>query len=286
MSAPSVLIAGCGDIGSRLATRLLAHDWSVHGLRRTVSELPEGVLPIQGDLFATARPADWPAGQIDYVVYCATPSQRDEAGYRDAYVNGLRHVLGWLKEQGQRPKRLFFVSSSGVYGQQEGEWVDETSATEPVGYTGTVMLEAEQLALNSGLPATAVRLTGIYGPGRADLSNRVRQGHSVRIDPPVYANRIHADDAAGLLAHLLEADDRGVALESCYLGVDDDPAALADVVSWIREYLGVTEWSDDVSVQRVGSKRCSNARARALGWIPVYPDYRAGYTALLGTDKA
>ena len=68
MSAPSVLIAGCGDIGSRLATRLLAHDWSAHGLRRTVSELPEGVLPIRGDLFATARPADWPAGQIDYVV--------------------------------------------------------------------------------------------------------------------------------------------------------------------------------------------------------------------------
>lgn len=58
----------------------------------------------------------------------------------------------------------------------------------------------------------------------------------MRIDPPVYANRIHADDAASLLAHLLQADHRGVALESCYLGVDDDPAALADVVAWIREY--------------------------------------------------
>ncbi|MCD5992091.1 SDR family oxidoreductase [Pseudomonas sp. CDFA 602] len=282
MTAPSVLIAGCGDIGSRLATRLLTHDWVVHGLRRTVSELPQGVIGIQADLFDAQKPASWPAGQVDYLVYCATPSQRDEAGYRMAYVEGLRHVLGWLEQSGQQPRRVLFVSSSGVYGQQNGEWVDETSATEPVGFSGTVMLEAEQLALNSGLPATAVRLTGIYGPGRSDLSNRVRQGHSVRIDPPVYANRIHADDAASLLAHLLEADSRGVALESCYLGVDDDPAALADVVAWIREYLGVTEWSDEVSVQRVGSKRCRNARARALGWAPMYPDYRAGYAALLG----
>ncbi|RVU53508.1 NAD-dependent epimerase/dehydratase family protein [Pseudomonas syringae pv. syringae] len=282
MTAPSLLIAGCGDIGSRLANRLLPHGWTMHGLRRTVSELPAGVHGVAGDLFETPKPAHWPAAALDYVVYCATPSQRDEAGYRMAYVEGLRNVLSWLEQTGQRPKRLIFVSSSGVYGQQNGEWVDETSATEPGNYTGTVMLEAEQVALNSGLPATAVRLTGIYGPGRSDLSNRVRQGHSVRIDPPVYANRIHADDAAGLLGHLLLADQRGVALESCYLGVDDDPAALADVVAWIREYLGVTEWSEEVSVQRVGSKRCSNAKARALGWAPMYPDYRAGYAALLG----
>ncbi|CAM3396308.1 NAD(P)-dependent oxidoreductase [Pseudomonas floridensis] len=282
MPAPTVLIAGCGDIGSRLATRLLAHEWSVYGLRRTISGLSQGIVAVEGDLFQAEKPAGWPTGPIDYLVYCATPSQRDEIGYRKAYVDGLRHVLGWLNEQGQRPRRVFFVSSSGVYGQQNGEWVDETSVTEPVGFSGTIMLEAEHLARDSGFPATAVRLTGIYGPGRADLSNRVRQGHSVRVDPPVYANRIHADDAAGLLAHLLEADERGVALDDCYLGVDDDPAALADVVSWIREYLGVTEWSEDVSVQRVGSKRCSNARAKALGWTPVYPDYRAGYAALLG----
>jgi nucleoside-diphosphate-sugar epimerase len=282
MSGPSVLIAGCGDIGSRLATRLRAQDWLVHGLRRTISQLPQGVVGVQGDLFEARKPEQWPTAALDYLIYCATPSQRDEEGYRKAYVEGLRHVLSWTEQQGQRPRRVFFVSSSGVYGQQDGEWVDEKSVTEPASFSGRVMLEAEQLALESGLPATAVRLTGIYGPGRSDLSSRVRQGQSVRIDPPVYANRIHAEDAAGLLAHLLEADDRGVVLESCYLGVDNDPAALADVVAWMREYLGVTEWSEEASMRRVGSKRCSNARARALGWEPMYPDYRAGYAALLG----
>ena len=281
MPASTVLIAGCGDIGCRLAERLSGEQWSVHGLRRDISQLPAGVSPVAGDLFTAQLPQQWPCTQLDYLVYCATPSQRDKAGYRLAYVQGLRHALSWLNQCGQRPKRIIFVSSSGVYGQADGEWVDETSPTEPRAFTGQIMLEAEQEALNSGLPATVVRLTGIYGPGRSDLSNRVRQGQSVRIDPPVYANRIHADDAAGLLAHLLAADAQGVELDDCYLGVDDEPAALADVVTWIREYLGVTEWSADASVQRVGSKRCSNARARALGWKPVYPDYRAGYAALL-----
>lgn len=283
MTSPSILIAGCGDVGSRLAQYLMTDEWTVHGLRRNTSGLPTGVRPVAADLFTPDLPEQWPRATLDYVVYCATPAQRDEAGYRQAYVEGLRHVLSWLARCGQTPRRILFVSSSGVYGQKSGEWVDETSETQPATFTGQIMLEAEQEALNSGIPATVVRLTGIYGPGRSDLSNRVRQGQSVRIEPPVYANRIHADDAAGLLAHLLKADAQGVALDDCYLGVDDEPAALADVVTWIREYLGITEWSDEPSVQRVGSKRCSNARARALGWEPMYPDYRAGYAELLGS---
>ncbi|OCR26610.1 oxidoreductase [Pseudomonas syringae] len=282
MSAPSVLIAGCGDIGSRLANHLLPQQWTVYGLRRTIAHLPEGVIGVAGDLFQTQAPASWPATDLDYLVYCATPTERDEAGYRAAYIEGLQHVLAWLAQHGQQPKRIVFVSSSSVYGQQHGEWVDETSPTDASGFSGKVMLEAEQVALQSGFPASVVRLTGIYGPGRSDLANRVRQGYSVAIEPPLYANRIHADDAAGLLAYLLEADSRGIDLEECYIGVDDAPAPLAEVVEWMREYLGVTEWAENSALRRSGSKRCSNARAKALGWVPRYATYREGYAALLG----
>jgi nucleoside-diphosphate-sugar epimerase len=143
------------------------------------------------------------------------------------------------------------------------------------------MLEAEQIALNSGIPASIVRLTGIYGPGREWLLTQVRRGYRVAVDPPLYGNRIHADDAAGLMAFLLEADRRGVALDDVYIGVDDAPAPLAEVVGWLREYLGVTEWAEDASVRRTGSKQCSNARAKALGWAPKYPSYREGYAAII-----
>lgn len=282
MSAPSVVIAGCGDVGSRLATQLLAQGWEVHGLRRDISRLPEGVIGIAGDLFNEDCPDTWPVGGVDYLVYCAAATDHDEAGYRAAYVQGLQHVLEWLNDYGQEPGHLLFVSSSSVYGQQNGEWVDESSETQAGGYSGQVMLEAEQVALSSGIPASVVRLTGIYGPGRERLSTQVREGYRVAIEPPLYGNRIHADDAAGLLAFLLLHAEKGGALDKCYIGVDDAPVPLAEVVDWLREYLGVTEWAADASVRRAGSKRCSNARAKALGWVPTYPSYRDGYAAILG----
>lgn len=278
---PSLMIVGCGDVGSRLARQLAARDWRVHGLRRNVAALPLEVLPVAGDLGQLECPDSWPIGKLDYLVYCAAATQHDEAGYRAAYVEGLRNTLGWLQQRGQTPKRLLFVSSSGVYAQRAGEWIDENSPAEAESYSGSVMLEAEQVALHSGIPASVVRLTGIYGPGREWLLKQVRDGYRVASEPPLYANRIHAEDCAGLLAHLLEADRSGVELEDCYLGVDNDPAALHEVVGWLREQLGVTQWSEEQTVRRAGSKRCSNARARALGWEPRYPSFREGYAAIL-----
>jgi len=277
----TLMIAGCGDVGSRLGQQLSAVGWKVYGLRRTVAQLPAGIVPVAGDLQLDTCPAAWPSESLDYLVYCAAATQHDEDGYRAAYVDGLRRVLGWLAQHGQRPKRVLFVSSSGVYGQQQGEWVDETSSADAQGYSGRIMLQAEQLALTSGLPASVVRLTGIYGPGREWLLGQVRQGYRVATEPPLYGNRIHADDAAGLLAYLLQADARGVALDDCYIGVDDEPAPLHEVVAWLREQLGVSHWAAESTVRRAGSKRCSNARAKALGWTPRYASYREGYSAIL-----
>lgn len=281
MSSPSVLIVGCGDVGGRLAKQLLVAGWSVSGLRRNISALPEGVTGIAADLEQGVCPATWPSVGPDYLVYCVAASQHDEAGYRSAYVDGLRNVLGWLAGHGQAPRRLLFVSSSSVYAQQNGEWIDESAETAPKEYSGRVMLEAERVALDSGIPASVVRLTGIYGPGREWLLSQVRQGYRVTEEPPLYGNRIHAEDAAGLLAHLLQADQAGRTLDEVYIGVDDAPAPLAEVVAWLREYMGVTEWSEQQRVRRTGSKRCSNARARAFGWTPAFPSYREGYAAIL-----
>ena len=281
MPKASVLIAGCGDIGSRLATRLLDSDWQVYGLRRSIDRLPAGVIGVAGDLFGAKCPAQWPTGQIDYLVYSAAATDHDEAGYQAAYVDGLKHTLNWLEQNGQRPKRLLFVSSSSVFGQKDGEWVDETSPAQASNYSGRIMLDAEQVALNSALVASVVRLTGIYGPGREWMLGQVRKGYRVAVDPPLYGNRIHADDAAGLLAFLLEADREGKTLDDIYIGVDNAPVPLAEVVGWLRERLGVTEWAEETSTRRAGSKRCSNARAKALGWEPRYSSYREGYAAIL-----
>ena len=279
--AGTVLIAGCGDVGCRLGLQLLQDGWQVYGLRRNVAALPAGILPVAGDLAAVDCPADWPAQPLDYLVYCAAATGSGEAAYRAAYVDGPARVLGWLRQRGQTVKRLLFVSSTGVYGQMDGEWVDETSECAPAGYSGQLLLEGEHLLQASGLPVSSVRLAGIYGPGRQWLLNQVRSGYRVPVEPPQYGNRIHADDAAGLLAFLLQADQAGKVLDSLYIGVDDAPAPLSEVVDWLRGELGVSSEAPQAVSRRPGSKRCSNARARALGWVPRYADYRAGYRALL-----
>lgn len=279
--APSVLVVGCGDIGTRLAESLLADNWRVAGLRRDAQKLPAAVAPILADLHRAELPGTWPQACPDYLVFCPAAGEHSETAYRALYVNGLAHCLAWLGAWRQRPKRLLFVSSTGVYGQNGGEWVDEDSPTDAMGFSGRLMREAENLALFSEIPTTVVRLAGIYGPGRGRLLRRAGQGAWAAAQPVQFSNRIHSQDAAGLLAFLLRADARGMALDDCYLGVDDEPAPLHEVLDWLRQRLAVVAQADAQERRASGSKRCSNARARTLGWRAQYPSYREGYAALL-----
>ncbi len=275
-----VVIAGCGDLGGALAKRLMARGWAVHGLRRDVSQLPEGVLPIVGDLTQVACPEAWPR-KVHYLVYCPAAGKRDAELYQHLYVDGLRNVLGWMQERRQQAQHVLQVSSTGVYGQTQGEWVAENSPALAESDTARALLEAEDVALRSGMPASVVRLAGIYGPGRNRLIEQVRSGVSVPAEPPQYTNRIHRDDAAGLLEHLLLESDNGELLAPCYLGVDDEPAPLHEVCAWLADQLGTNLQADGPRIGRVGSKRCSNELAREGGWKPAYPSYREGYAAML-----
>lgn len=275
-----VVIAGCGDVGTALGLQLLARGWQVYGLRRDPAKLPEGILPIAADLTQAEKPADWPA-KVDYLVYCPAAGKRDAELYQKLYVEGLEHVLGWIGSGSKRLSHLLQVSSTGVYAQSEGEWVTENSRAAADSPTAKQLLAAEDVALRSGVPATVVRLGGIYGPGRNRLIEQVRSGLQVPAEPPQYTNRIHRDDAAGLLAHLLALADRRELLAPCYLGVDDDPATLFEVTSWLAEQLGTSLQPDGPLSTRSGSKRCSNELARETGWQPAYPSFREGYAELL-----
>ena len=92
----TILIAGCGDVGSRLGLQLVAQGHRVFGLRRNVAALPAELLPVAGDLAEVQPPTAWPREPLDQVVYATAATDHDEAGYRAAYVDGLRHLLGWL----------------------------------------------------------------------------------------------------------------------------------------------------------------------------------------------
>jgi nucleoside-diphosphate-sugar epimerase len=151
-----LLIAGCGDLGNRLAARL--DGWEVHGLRRNVSRLAAGIVPISADL-SDPSTLGAAAGEWDALIYTATPGERTPEGYRQAYVTGMQELLKRV-----RVGRLIMVSSTAVFGQDDGSWVDEASATEPQRFNGEILLEAERVAADVG--GIVIRFSGIYGPGR------------------------------------------------------------------------------------------------------------------------
>jgi nucleoside-diphosphate-sugar epimerase len=275
-----ILIAGCGAVGGELGQRLHAAGHPVWGLRRTVAVLPPVIQPLAADLndptTLTRLPPD-----LDYVCYTAAADGFSPDHYRAAYVDGLTHLLQALQAQGQQPRRVIFTSSTSVYGQCQGEWVDEDSPAEATGFAGRCLREAEQRLWQGPYPATVIRFGGIYGPGRTRLLDSLRQGTATCVEG-VYSNRIHQADSAAALEHLLRLPEPA----PLYLGVDDQPAPLCAVLRWLAARLGVAPptvvaaATADAALLRA-NKRCRNQRLRASGFALRYPSYQEGYAALL-----
>jgi nucleoside-diphosphate-sugar epimerase len=297
-----IVIAGCGYVGTALGLQLCADGDEVYGLRRSPDALPSGIRPLARDL-ASGEPPDLPE-DVDFGVYCVGAKAGTEAAYRAAYVDGLGSFLQALSS-GHRKPHVLFTSSTSVYAQSRGEWVDEDSKTEPIRFSGRILLEAETLCRARGLPATVVRFGGIYGPGRTRLLERVARGE-VAADPgaPIFTNRIHRDDAAGVLRFLMRRAARarstgGAAVAERYLAVDSLPASQAEVYAFLATCLGGLppergrgrDSADAVSspsppLERAGSKRCSNARLLAAGYRFLYPTFREGYLPLVAEHLA
>ena len=277
-----LLIVGCGDIGGGVATHFLQRGWQVQGLRRRVDRLPEGVAGISVDLSDVDQLASLPALSADYVLMTLTPAAYTREGYQQIFERALAAVLAVMAVA---PKRLLFVSSSGVYGQDQHEWVDESSPTEPQRFSGKSLLRGEQLALSAGFPCSVVRFTGIYGPGRLQMLKKVVAGECAPNVPLHYSNRIHRDDCVGFLCHLLEQAEAGEALEDCYLASDDLPVPIQQVQRWLASRLNVPYLQQGAPVSRTGSKRCANRRLHESGYSLRYPDFRQGFTPMLSSLK-
>ncbi len=276
--AERVLLAGCGDLGLRVAERLLAAGDEVWALRRRPPpDAPRGLHWLGADLTAPHTLSGLPAG-ITRVAYLPAPQARDQATYRALFVDGLRHLLEALDASALR--QVLLVSSSAVYGEHDGDWVDEATSPAPLGFNGALLLEAERWLAAQAVPSTVLRLAGLYGPGRLQLIERLRAG-TVRVprEVPHWANRIHVDDAAAAIVHLLRLPEPA----PLYLGVDDTPLPLDELCDFLAQWIDAPPPREGPPPPGVGSKRLGNARLRASGWAPQWPDARDGYAALLDT---
>jgi nucleoside-diphosphate-sugar epimerase len=272
----TVLLAGCGDLGTAVGLRFATAGQRVIGVRRSAQLLPDAFERQAVDLRVAVPvvPAD-----TAIVVVALAAGERSAAAYRATYLDGLAHVLDGVDASGASPLVLL-VSSTAVYGVTDGSVVDENTPAEPPSETAAVLLEAEQLLASRAPRATALRLGGIYGPGRERLITTVREGRAGIPTHSLHTNRIHRDDAARAILHLATAVAEPAPV---YLGVDDEPAQYADVVRFLAAELGVPEPDGSVDAPREGGgdKRCSNALLRSTGFVFTYPSYREGYRALL-----
>ena len=305
----TVLLAGCGDLGTEAGLRFAAAGHRVVGWRRSPEKLPAAIEGVAADLSSSELPPI-PADTTAVVVAIAADSPTEDA-YRAAYVDGLAHVLDAVLASGADVRRILFVSSTAVYGDAGGGWIDESTTPEPGGFSGRIIREAEELLgsrlRGTGITPVVLRLGGIYGPGRTRLIDQVRGGSAVIPAASRFTNRIHRDDAAAAIVHLCTMD---AVPGPVYLGVDNEPAELGEVLGFLAAELGLPQPASESDRESDGGavarrrrwrrrrraaalrRRAANRRGAATSAAatrcsaaPVstfqYPSFREGYRAIL-----
>lgn len=265
-----VLLVGCGRLGSDVGLRLVELGHDVAAIRRQADQVPAPMQGIAADL--TRQVPVLPALDLGLLVVALTARPRTAEAYRATYVDGMVRALDALDAAGQQPSRAVLVSSTAVYGDlPPDEIVDESTTPRPQDGPGRALLEAEQVFIARIPGGTVLRLSGLYDGGATRLVDTVRSGEVS--DPHRWTNRIHRDDAAAAVVHLLTMDALPASL---YVGTDDEPVQLGDVAAHLASRLDAPAPAPADPTLGTG-RRMSNARLRATGWVPDFPTFREGY---------
>ncbi len=281
-----VLIGGCGWLGLAVARACAARGDRVTGVRRGEAGAQElrkaGIDAWIADL-SDPRTSNEVPPDVDVVVACQSADDDTEGAYRRAYLDANRTLLSAARRL--RVRAFVYTGSTGVFGQSDGSDVDETTPASPVGPTAAVLAEAEELVLEAaGVETRLVRLSGLYGPARSGILERVRSGR-LALGPgdDVYVNLCHRDDA---VATVLAAVDRG-RRGGVYHGTDAHPARRREIVEWVAARIGIepTRLGPDQAPgtsRRGANRRILGERTRAeLGLTLRFPSFREGLAPLL-----
>jgi nucleoside-diphosphate-sugar epimerase len=271
------LVIGCGYVGLPLALELkkrFAVSVWVHSEATALSLAAHDFAQvIVGDV-ADAKIWESHKPECNWVVHCASSGRGGETAYEQVFVQGAKRMAGHLPAAKQ-----LFVSSTSVYGQTDGGIVSEQSPAEPPTATGKLLREAETIAL--GARAMVVRSSGIYGPGRGVLFDKLKRGEAViEGEGSRWMNQIHQRDLVGALVHLIDYGKPG----EIYNASDNTPFTQRDYYAWCADFLKQPlPPFGPVNTQRkrgLTNKRVSNAKLRTTGWAPVYPSFREGIAAM------
>ena len=282
MKPISTLIVGCGDIGARTGKLLQPAGHVISAVCRNPQGLPPGFLGYPADYCQEMSLGFLERLAPDYVLATFKPAGFNAEGYQLGFPYAVRNLLAGLGSH--RPQAIFMVSSTRVLAERDGGWVDESGLLTREGFAAGAIVEAEQLLASSDHVSCIVRFGGIYGDSAGRMIARVARGELCSAEPPRYSNRIHREDCAGFLQHLICLAASGKPLAPVYLGVDSEPAPQYEVEGWLARQLGVSGRSAVAPTdggRSAGHKRCSSALLKQSGYQLRYPGYREGYRAVL-----
>ncbi len=272
---PAVLIAGCGYVGVAAAKIFRQRGWEITAWTRS-GELADtelaGAITRRAVDLGDADDVRRNSFVCDVVVHCASSSGGDADDYHRIYRDGVANLTAAFRQA-----RVIFTSSTSVYGQRDGSWVDENSLAEPASEKGRILRQAEEVALAAG--GIVLRLAGIYGPGRSFLLQTLREGRaSVSAAPDRYVNQVHRDDVASAIFSL--AQRKNIVAPRIFNVVDDAPVLRSEILHWLSAELEIPLAHAMPAGERKrgdSNKRVSNARLRDLGWSPQYFNYKEGF---------
>ncbi len=263
------VLVGCGYTGEHLARVLVARGDRVIAARRNAN----AVARLEADLGITAVRADLaqpetlaglvPSGAI--VVVLAPPGAEPA------------REIARLVEAAREAARIVYVSSTGVYGRGHGQWVDESAPIGPLSPTGEARVAAERALDAANVSHVALRVAGIYGPGRG-IADRIRLGqYRIVGDGSAHVSRVHVDDLASAIIAAGESDVSGAVNVA-----DDDPSPIAQVADAIAAKLGVAspvrtpveQVSAEVAAMLTADRKIDNARMKAMGVVLRHPSWR------------
>jgi nucleoside-diphosphate-sugar epimerase len=272
-----VLIIGCGDLGTAIATRLYKSHEMI-GLRQSKQALPHSMQTLQADVTQPSSLTVLNNLNPNILIYCVSANASTDESYLAHYVTGLKNVLA-TQANNQALQHVFFVSSTRVYGQPTLDLLDETIAAQPTDFGGERLLEAENLLDDLPCKSTKLRLSGIYGTGRLYLLNMAKDPSKWPADNH-WSNRIHRDDAASFIAFLVDKVAQNQMVNDCYIVTDDMPTQQYDVLRWLAGQMHVDTSHINTPLTQ-GGKRLSNQRLRGTGFQLQYPNYQIGYANIL-----
>jgi nucleoside-diphosphate-sugar epimerase len=286
------LVVGCGYLGSRVARLWRAQNESVAVVTRSAERAgrlqADGYVPVVADVTdpASLKLLD-ELGSIDTVLYAVGFDRAAGKGMREVYVEGLRALLDTLPTS---VERIIYISTTGVYSQNDGGWIDESSVCQPAREAGRVFLEAESLLTEHALGPRAIilRLAGIYGLGRIPRRNELLSGQPVTAAADAWLNLIHVDDAARIVL----AAEKQVRPPRVYLVADGHPVRRRDYYAQASRLLKApppvfSNLEPQVQEDRRGitNRRVNIARLTSeVRFDFQYPSFREGLRACIAQE--